>query len=84
MESRTIRISKKTHQILRRLADEAGTSMTAIIEVAVEQYRRERYWEAFDAGYAALRADPEKWADYQEEIAAWDVTLADGLEDWPG
>jgi hypothetical protein len=80
MESRTIRISQKTHQTLRRLANEAGTTMTAIVEAAVMEYERSRYREALDAGYAALRADPEKWADYQKEIEAWDVTLADGLD----
>jgi hypothetical protein len=54
--------------------------MTAILDAAVKAYETRRYWEAFHAGYAALRADPEKWADYQKEIEAWDVTLADGLE----
>jgi hypothetical protein len=80
MESRTIRISKKTHQALRQLAAEAGTSLTAILETAVQEYQRNKYWEEYYAGYAALKADPEKWADYQREIEAWDVTLADGLE----
>jgi predicted transcriptional regulator len=80
MESQTIRISKKTHQTLRQLADEAGTSMTAILDEAVSEYQRKKYWEEYNAGYAALRADPEKWADYQKEIEAWDVTLTDGLE----
>jgi predicted transcriptional regulator len=80
MESQTIRVSKKTHQTLRQLADQAGTSMTAVLDAAVRDYQRNKYWEQYDAGYAALRADPEKWADYQKEIEAWDVTLADGLE----
>jgi predicted transcriptional regulator len=80
MESQTVRISKDTHSTLRRLAEETGTSMTAIIEAAVTEYQRQKFWKEFHAGYAALRADPEKWADYQKEIAAWDVTLADGLE----
>jgi hypothetical protein len=80
MESQTIRISKKTHQTLRQLADEAGTSMTAILDEAVRELQRKKYWEEYNAGYAALRSDPEKWADYQKEIEAWDVTLADGLE----
>jgi predicted transcriptional regulator len=80
MESQTIRVSKKTHQTLRQLAEQAGTSMTAILDAAVRDYQRNKYWEQYDAGYAALRADPEKWADYQKEIEAWDVTLADGLE----
>jgi predicted transcriptional regulator len=80
MESQTIRVSKKTHQTLRQLAEQAGMSMTAILDAAVRDYQRNKYWEQYDAGYAALRADPEKWADYQKEIEAWDVTLADGLE----
>jgi predicted transcriptional regulator len=80
MESQTVRISKNTHTTLRRLAEEAGMSMTAILEAAVEEYQKNKYWEEYDAGYAALRADPEKWADYQKEIEAWDVTLGDGLE----
>ena len=80
MESQTVRISKDTHQTLRQLAEKAGTSMTAILEAAVKDYQRTKYWEEYDAGYAALKADPEKWADYQKEIGAWDVTLADGLE----
>jgi predicted transcriptional regulator len=80
VESQTIRISRKTHQTLRQLAREAGISMTAILEAAVREYQRNKYWEEYEAGYAALKADPEKWADYQKEIEAWDVTLADGLE----
>lgn len=80
MESQTIRISKKAHRTLRQLAEEAGTTMTAILETAVEEYERRRFWEELYAGYAALKADPEKWAEYQREIEAWDVTLADGLE----
>jgi predicted transcriptional regulator len=80
MESQTIRISKSAHQALRQLAEEAGTSMTAIIEEAIRKYQENRYWEQYEAGYAALKANPEKWAEYQKEIAAWDVTLGDGLE----
>ena len=80
MRSHTIRISKTTHQTLRRLSKEAGTSMAEILESAVREYQTKRYWEESHAEYAALRADPEKWANYQKEIEAWDVTLGDGLE----
>lgn len=80
MESQTVRVSKKTHAALRRMAEKAGSSMAAILEAAVCDYEKNKYWEEFDAGYSALRADPEKWGDFQRELAAWDVTLADGLE----
>ena len=52
---------------------------------AVEAYRRQRILDLSNAAYAALRADPRAWQDLLDERAAWDVTLADGLEgdEWP-
>jgi hypothetical protein len=83
MESHTIRINKKTLEMVRELADQAETTMTAIVEAAVREYRVARFWKELEAGYSALRANPEAWADYQQEISAWDCTLADGLEEFP-
>jgi predicted transcriptional regulator len=83
MASRTVRVKKETHEILRNLAAKADTTIVAVLEEAVREYHRKKYWEEVDAGYARLRADPEAWAEYQEEIRAWDCTLMDGLEDWP-
>jgi predicted transcriptional regulator len=80
MESHTVRITKSTHDVLRQLADKAESTMTAVLEAAVKEYQEKRFWEEYYAGYAALKADPKKWAEYQEDIGAWDVTLADGLE----
>ena len=80
MVSQTIRISKKTRPALRRMAEKTGSSMTAILEAAVDDYEKKKYWEEYDAGYAALKADPEKWGDFQRELAAWVATSAVGLE----
>jgi hypothetical protein len=41
------------------------------------------WWEAVNASYARLRADPVASAEFDAEIALWDVTLMDGLEEWP-
>jgi len=30
--------------------------------------------------YARLRDDPDAWREEEEERAAWDTTLADGME----
>ena len=54
--------------------------MTAILEAAVKDYQRRSTGRSMTLGMLRLKADPEKWADYQKEIEAWDVTLADGLE----
>jgi hypothetical protein len=79
----TIRVNKPTIDMVRELAAKSETTMTAIVEAAVREYRANQFWKEVEAGYAALRADPEAWAEYQEEIRAWDCTLADGLEDSP-
>src|SRR5438552_12837405 len=78
--STTIRISEKTRDTVHDLARKIGVPMAEIVEQAIEAYRRQRFVEAINAGYAELRADPDAWAAYQEELGAWDATLLDGLE----
>jgi len=59
--------------------------MQTILEQAIEEYRRKRILEQANAEYAAMRQDPAAWDVWQEEIAAGEATLADGLnpeEEW--
>jgi len=79
MSTTTIRVSARTHDMLRELARTAGASMQEVVERAVEQYRRQRLLAATNAAYAALQADPAALRALKEEQAAWDVTLTDGL-----
>ncbi len=81
MSSPTVRISDAARTVLRELAAKDGASMQAVLEKAIEHYRRQRFLEATNAAYAALRHDPERWREELEERAAWEATLADGLED---
>lgn len=83
MDSLTIRVSRSSHALLRELSAKTGDSMTEIVDRAVKDYQRRQFWEEYHAAYAALRADPAAWADFNAEAEAWDVTLADGLEDRP-
>jgi hypothetical protein len=83
VDHHTIRVNKPTIDMVRELAAKAQTTMTAVVEAAVREYRANQFWKEVEAGYAALRANPEAWAEYQDEIRAWDCTLADGLEDSP-
>jgi predicted DNA-binding protein len=80
MASATVRISDKSREALRKLSQETGESMQAILDKAIEEYRQERLMSQVNAAYAALRADPEAWAEWQKEIAVWDATLMDGLD----
>lgn len=79
-QSTTVRISEQTHLRLRELSKEYGEPMQAVMDKALEQYRRQKFLEECHAAYCALQQNPEAWKDYQEELAAWDVALMDGLE----
>ncbi len=81
MSSTTIRVTQETQKIVRDLSETYGISMQEVVARAIEKYRREKILAEANAGYAALRADPEAWREWREELAEWDVTLLDGLED---
>ena len=76
-----LRVTSKTHDTLRAIAKEKGSSMQQVVEEAVERYRRQLILDETNAAYAALRKDPKAWAEVEAEQAAWDVTLHDGSED---
>ncbi len=79
-QSATVRISAQSHLRLRELAAQDGEPMQAVLDKALEQYQRQKFLADCDAAYAALQRDPEAWAGYQAELAAWEVTSMDGLE----
>ncbi|MHB1033922.1 MAG: hypothetical protein ACYC35_03585 [Pirellulales bacterium] len=80
MASETVRIHAQTHAKLRQLAEQVGQSMPEVLESAVEAYRRQRFLEGLARDFAALRSDPQAWADEMAERRAWDASLADDLE----
>ncbi len=74
------RISEPTRDILRKLADESGESLQAILDKAVEMYRRQRFLEESNRAFGALQANAVAWKEEQAEREAWDITVGDGLE----
>ncbi len=81
MASNTVRIDSSTHKTLQKLSAQTGQKMQEILGEAIELYRRKLFLEKANAAFAALKADPQAWKEEQEERAAWDVTLLDGLKD---
>lgn len=77
----TIRISDRGHGILNQLARDARQPMIQVLDAALENYRRQRFLEASAEAYAALRADPVASTEYDAELATFEGTLNDGLED---
>ncbi len=76
----TIEVTEQAQAQLRELAQARGEPDHVTAEKAFELLRRQTLFDQADAAYARLQADPEAWASYQAELAAWDATVADGLE----
>ena len=81
MASRTVRIDPETLEVLRQLAEELGESMPKVLSKAVEVYRRQQVLERANTAYANLRSDPLEWQEEQAERRAWEVSVADGLDE---
>lgn len=78
MQSTTIRISESSRRILREISKRDKKSMQAVLEQAIEAYRRQTFLEGLAEDYAALRENDAEWQAEKEERSEWDVTLADG------
>lgn len=81
MAGTMVRISETARTNLRALATQSHETMQEVLERAIEEYRRKRFFDELDAAYEALRRDPNEWQGVLDERAAWDQTLMDGLED---
>lgn len=83
METMTIRVLPRTYKILEEMAEERDESIPEALDHLVEELRRWRMFQKANEAYAAIAADPDADAAWKAEIAAWDVTLADGLDEYP-
>ncbi len=81
MSSTTVRVTKETWKLLRETAERTGMTMQEILEKSVEEYRRKRFLEETNDAFQALKENPAKWEDEQNERRLWDETLADNQEE---
>ncbi|PSB53359.1 toxin-antitoxin system protein [filamentous cyanobacterium Phorm 6] len=79
-QTSTVTIGDTFYQILAELSASSGKSIQAVLEQAIEQYRRQQFLEAANQAYIALRNNSEAWQEELEERSVWDITLEDGLE----
>jgi hypothetical protein len=54
--------------------------MQAILDRAVEAYRRQSFLEGLNADFASLRQQEAAWNEETAEREIWEKTLTDGLE----
>ena len=77
----TIRISTSSHEILKEESMASGRSMQAVLEDAIEHYRRQRFVQEVNAAYSRVREDALAWGEIVEERNAWEGSVGDGLDD---
>jgi hypothetical protein len=75
-----VRVTEKGYSYLRRMADEDDKTLQAVLEEAIVEYDRKRFFEKADAAYRALRADSEAWEEEQRERKLSEGTLMDGID----
>ena len=83
MATTTIRVSIEVREKIAELSKAEGKTTAQLIKEMVEEREKQQFFEGLAEDFRRLRNDPEAWADYQNEIALWDSTLMDGLEDEP-
>jgi hypothetical protein len=77
----TIKVSAETRDRLKKLADAEQSTMEAALAKVLDQAEEARFWQGVKDDYARLQDDPDKWSDYVNELAEWDQTVGDGLDD---
>ena len=81
VENPNIRISPQAKATLRELAEREGRPMQAVLDEAIERYRRDKFFRDLNDSYARLQQDPQAWNEELAERREWDSTLADGLKE---
>ena len=54
--------------------------MQAVLDAAIEQYRRDKFFLELDQDYARLQANPEAWQEELAERRLGDASLMDRLD----
>lgn len=76
-----ISINESTHDQLLKLAEASGETIQAVLDKAVDNYRRHIFLTQANQGFVALKANKLLWEEEITERQAWDVAIADGVDD---
>ncbi len=80
MPSPNMRVPVETLDTLRQLAQETGSSMQEVLEMAVDNFKRQMLLNLANESYAALQANSELRESRDQERAARGVLEQDRLE----
>ena len=76
----TIRVSRDVYNIIKHLSEQKNENMQNIVENAIKEYKKRKFFEEMNRAYANLRSDSQAWEEEKKERELWDISLSDGLE----
>lgn len=79
-DTTTIRISREIYNVVKTLAQERNENMQDVLEHAITEYKKKKFFEELNEAYFKLKSDEKMWEDELEEREQWDRTLVDGIE----
>ena len=79
MSELTIPISFASHKALLTLVESSGHTTQAVLDQAIENYRRQIFLEQANEAFIRLRQNEELWEDELTERTDWEMTIADGV-----
>ena len=79
-DTTTIRVSRKVYNDAKSLAQKQHENIQDIIEHAITEYKKKKFYESLNDAYAKLKSNPVAWKEELEEREEWDRTLSDGLK----
>jgi len=77
-ETTTVRISKNVYNEVKDLAKLQNQNMQNVLEQAVKEYKKKKFFDNLNNSFAKLKTNPDKWKDEKEERKLWEATLSDG------
>lgn len=79
--SKLVRVSDESYSKLNSIAKTTGLSRQDILDAALTQWEKDTLLRQANEAYAAMQQDDKEWTEEQKELASWDATLQDGLDD---
>lgn len=82
-DTTTIRVSRRTHQVLSDLAAHEGRSVSDLLDRLAERARRDQLLKQYAARMAELSSDPSQQAGLEEDRAWLEAAAGATLRDEP-
>jgi hypothetical protein len=79
MDYTTIRVSTRTHKLIKNLAKTAKLPQQAIVAQSIEYYAEKKFWEECDKSYQNLKKN-NNLSDEMKERRSWENTLSDDID----